>query len=90
MDCSEEGLKSKTLAVFKNVITKDKPKKRKAFKLNTHSDEEISDSELVIDDEVKEEVYVIYYFCFSLFVFDNFSRLKEKSMVLEFHLEKNL
>ncbi|XP_076269199.1 histone H4 transcription factor-like [Rhynchophorus ferrugineus] len=54
MDCSEEGQKSKTLAVFKNVITEDKPK-RKFFRSNTNSDEDISDSELVIVDELKEE-----------------------------------
>lgn len=58
MEGIEEGVKTKTLAVFQNVVTKEKQKKRKKFRTHRFSDEDSSpsESELVIDDEAKDEV----------------------------------
>lgn len=58
MEASLEGTKTKTLAVFENVVTKERQRKRKKFKTNRFSDDESSpsESELVVDDEFKEEV----------------------------------
>lgn len=58
MEGNEERAKGKTLAVFQNIVTKEKQKKRKKFRTHRFSDEDSSpsESELVIDDEPKEEV----------------------------------
>ncbi|XP_066155307.1 histone H4 transcription factor-like [Euwallacea fornicatus] len=57
MDENLEGTKTKTLAVFKNVITKKRKKKCKfkTYRFSEDEDSSPSESELVIDDDVKED-----------------------------------
>lgn len=52
----EAGARTKTLAVFENVIAKEPKRKRNKYRASRYSSEDDwspSESELVIDDEVK-------------------------------------
>lgn len=53
----EAGARTKTLAVFENVITKE-PKRKRKYRASRYSDDDWSpsESELVIDDEVKTKL----------------------------------